>query len=116
MKIVGLTEIRKLLAGTDQLPAIAEAFHAYAAGQATVPPVGHLPLPEGDCHIKYGHLAGGDVYVIKIASGFHGNPAKGLPPGNGCMMVFDAGTGAPLALLQDEGWLTDLRTGLAGRQ
>jgi ornithine cyclodeaminase/alanine dehydrogenase-like protein (mu-crystallin family) len=31
------------------------------------------------------------------------------------MMVFSAVTGQPLALLRDEGWLTSLRTALAGQ-
>lgn len=44
---------------------------------------------------------GDDDYVIKIASGFHNNPALGLPSGNGMMLLFDQRTGAPQAVLMD---------------
>lgn len=106
------------LVGVD--PAAAEAVRdAYVAlsdGRATVPPVGYLGFPEanGDCHIKFGHIAGDDVFVVKIASGFYDNPAHGLPSSTGVVLVFSARTGQMQALLADEGYLTDLRTGLGG--
>jgi len=53
-------------------------------------------------------------FVIKVASGFYGNPKLGLPSGNGLMLLFDQQTGAPAAILLDEGHLTDIRTALAG--
>ena len=106
----------KSVDGETQLRCIQEAFTAYSSGAAVVPPVGHLAFqqPPGDVHIKYGYIPGDLVYVIKIASGFYQNPAKGLPSSNGMMLAFDAETGAPRCLLQDEGYLTDLRTALAG--
>jgi ornithine cyclodeaminase len=65
-------------------------------------------------HIKYGYIHSDPYYVVKIASGFYQNEALGLPNNDGLMMVFNARTGAPEVLLQDEGYLTDLRTALAG--
>lgn len=111
-----IVEAVQRTATKTQLAAIAEAFVAYSDGSAQVPPVGHLNFsePPGDVHIKYGHIAGDDYYIIKIASGFHDNPKIGLPPGNGMMLAFESRTGRPAALLRDEGWLTDLRTALAG--
>lgn len=53
-------------------------------------------------------------YAVKAASGFYDNPKAGLPSGSGLMMIFDAKTGFPRAVLQDGGYLTDLRTGAAG--
>ena len=81
-----------------------------------MPPVGELVFddPPGDVHIKYGYIRGGDVYVIKIASGFHDNPKRGLPSGDGLMLVFDQKTGVLQAILLDEGYLTNLRTAAAG--
>jgi ornithine cyclodeaminase len=52
--------------------------------------------------------------AVKIASGFYDNPSRGLPSGAGLMAVFDAATGLPVALLLDNGFLTDIRTGAAG--
>jgi ornithine cyclodeaminase len=115
-RIIGLEEIRAALEGVDLLPGIEQAFVAYSAGRAVVPPVGELLLPDmrADVHIKYGYIAGEPYYVIKVASGFYGNPEKGLPSSNGLMLVFDRSTGALVAILLDEGLLTDLRTGAAG--
>jgi ornithine cyclodeaminase len=115
-RIIRLEEIRAALEGVDLLPGSEQAFVAYSSGRAVVPPVGELLLPDvrADVHIKYGYIAGEPYYVIKVASGFYGNPEKGLPSSNGLILVFDRSTGALVAILLDEGLLTDLRTGAAG--
>jgi len=114
--VVPLAEIRDALRGIDPLPLIEEGFVAYSRGRAVVPPVGELVFedPPGDVHIKYGYIKGGDIYVIKIASGFTDNPKRGLPSGDGLMLVFDQRTGLLQAVLLDEGYLTNLRTAVAG--
>jgi ornithine cyclodeaminase len=114
--VVSLAEIRKALRTIDPLPLIEDGFVAYSRGRAVVPPVGELVFedPPGDVHIKYGYIKGGDVYVIKIASGFADNPKRGLPSGDGLMLVFDQKTGVLQAVLLDEGYLTNLRTAVAG--
>jgi len=114
MKIVPLEEIQKVLPSLDLIPAIEEGFRAYSEERAVVPPVGELILDKGEVHIKYGFIHGGEFYVIKIASGFYGNPSLGLPSGNGCMLLFEQDTGEPAAVLLDEGRLTDVRTAVAG--
>lgn len=114
--VVPLSEIRRAAAAVDPLPLLEEGFVAYSRGRVVVPPVGELLFddPPGDVHIKYGYIKGGDVYVIKIASGFAGNPRLGLPSGDGLMLVFDQRTGVLQAVLLDEGYLTNLRTAVAG--
>jgi len=114
--VVALAEIKKALTAIDPLPLIEEGFVAYSHGRAVVPPVGELVFddPPGDVHIKYGYIKGGGVYVIKIASGFADNPKRGLPSGDGLMLVFDQRTGRLEAILLDEGYLTNLRTAVAG--
>jgi ornithine cyclodeaminase len=81
-----------------------------------VPPVINLDIPaaRGEFHIKTAHIEGMPYIAVKIASGFYDNPSRGLPSGSGLMAVFDAGTGMPAALLLDNGFLTDIRTGAAG--
>jgi len=114
--VVSLAEIRKALGAIDPLPLIEAGFVAYSHGRVVVPPVGELVFddPPGDVHIKYGYIKGGEVYVIKIASGFTDNPRRGLPSGDGLMLVFDQKTGVLQAILLDEGYLTNLRTAVAG--
>ena len=92
------------------------AFRADGEGRTHVPPVINLDVPSGpgEFHIKTAHIEGVPHVAVKIASGFYDNPAKGLPSGCGLMALFDASTGLPAALLLDNGFLTDLRTGAAG--
>lgn len=95
--------------------AVKQAFISASKGEVNIPPVGHITFPEqADCHIKYGHLKGNANFVIKIATGFPKNSAKGLPNGNGMLLVLSAETGLVRALLHDEMFLTDVRTGIAG--
>jgi ornithine cyclodeaminase len=116
MKILSRQQIEKLLSIPDMLKAIEEGFIAYSQGETVIPPVVtlHFEHPPGDCHIKYGYAKQGKYYVVKIASGFNDNPKRGIPSGNGLMLLFDKETGNPLCLLQDEGYLTDMRTAAAG--
>ncbi len=112
--ILTLDQIQALLPDLDLIPAIEEGFVRYSQGQAVVPPVGELLLEKGEVHIKYGYLQGDAFYVIKIASGFYENPRLGLPSSNGLMLLFSQRTGALVAILLDEGRLTDVRTAVAG--
>jgi ornithine cyclodeaminase len=116
MRRIDADEIRRLLPGIDLLPRIEAAFAAHSAGRSVVPPVGELLFrdPPGDVHIKYGYLEGERYYVVKIASGFYDNPRLGLPSGDGLMLLFEQRTGEPAALLLDRGYLTDVRTAVAG--
>ena len=116
MRIVSLDEIKSVLPKVDLMQEIETGFSAYSNGEVVVPPVGELNFenPPGDVHIKYGYIRDDDVYVIKIASGFYQNKLLGLSNGQGMMLVFDQKSGKPIGLLQDEGYLTDVRTAVAG--
>lgn len=96
--------------------AVRDAYVAITDGRGNVPPVGHIAFPatNGDCHIKYGHIAGDPIFAVKIAAGFYDNPAKGLPSSTGIILAISAETGEVRAILNDEGYLTDLRTGIGG--
>ncbi len=111
------SDIQKLIEiDSGAIAAIRDAYIAISDGRANVPPVGYLGFPEknGDCHIKYGYISGDAVFVVKIAAGFYNNPSKGLPSSNGIIVAISALTGQVVATLNDEGWLTDLRTGIGG--
>jgi len=110
------SQIRATVSPADAVRVIREAFRADGLGRTTVPDVINLAIPgtEGEFHIKTAHVAGIPHIAVKIASGFYDNPARGLPTGTGMMALFDAATGMPVALLLDNGYLTDVRTGAAG--
>jgi len=114
MQIHSLTDIEHVLPELDLVELMSGAFVAYSDKRAFVAPVAELLLECGDVHIKAGYLEGGDSYVVKIASGFYDNPKLGLPSSNGMMLLFDQRTGNPVAVLLDEGRLTDHRTAAAG--
>lgn len=114
--ILNLAQIKDALKGLDLVGAMENGFVAYSHGLVVVPPVGEMVFedPPGDVHIKYGFIGGDDVYVIKVASGFYENPKLGLSSSNGLMLLFSQKTGELLAVLLDEGYLTNLRTAAAG--
>lgn len=116
LTVVSADRIRAALNVAEAVIAIEEGFAAYSSARARVPPVGYLGFdqPRGDCHIKFGHIAGADEFVIKVATGFYENPSRGLPSGNGFMVLLSARTGEPQVLLDDGGYLTDIRTAIAG--
>ncbi|MEL7097498.1 MAG: ornithine cyclodeaminase family protein [Pseudomonadota bacterium] len=108
-------EIEALIDLNVAAAAVEDAYRAASKGEITLPPVGHLTFPgAADCHIKYGYRAGDRFFVIKIATGFPRNAARGHPTGNGLVVVMSAETGAVIATLHDEMVLTDIRTGLGG--
>ena len=112
-----LDQIKAALERMDLTQAIEEGFKAYSRNQVVVPPVGELVFdtPPGDTHIKYGYIKEDDYFVIKIASGFYDNPKIDLPSSSGLMLLFNQKTGFPVAILNDQGHLTNVRTALAGR-
>jgi ectoine utilization protein EutC len=119
MEITILTEaeIRDCVALDHKaISAVAEGFTRLAAGEATLPPILRVDIPEhkGEVDVKTAYVHGLDSFAIKIASGFFDNYRLGLPTGSGMMVVMSAKTGRPEAVLLDNGYLTDVRTGAAG--
>lgn len=113
VRVLRADDVRTALPMRACIDAVEAAFVAYSAGRAELPAVIHLDVPEsrGEVHVKAGHLHGAPTYAVKMASGFY---AEEPPAIDGMVVVFDARTGAPRALLLDGGMLTDLRTGAAG--
>ena len=116
MQLVTLDALRQAFDHDAVMTAVRAAFIGHARGEYVVAPPGQLLFdqPSGDCHIKYGYAKAGPIFVIKVAAGFYDNPALGLPVNSGVVLVCSRTTGVPVALLQDDGWLTSWRTAAAG--
>ncbi len=116
LPVIGEAALRRAVPPARAVEVIREAFRADGEGRARVPGVINLEIPgaHGEFHVKTAYIEGVPHVAIKIASGFYDNAARGLPSGSGLMVLCDAATGLPLALLLDNGFLTDLRTGAAG--
>lgn len=114
--IYTLEQIKRAVETMNFSTEIEKGFVAYSNGQVVVPPVGELIFedPPGDTHIKYGYIKGDEYYVIKIASGFYQNVKINLPSSSGLMLVFSQKTGVLETVLLDEGFLTNVRTAVAG--
>ena len=114
--IYSRAQIESVIRPADVVAAMEKAFAAYSRGEAVIPPVGHIDFtePPGEGHIKYGYLRGGETFTVKIATGFYENSKRGLPSGDGVIIVFSSQTGQLLTILQDQGYLTDMRTAAAG--
>lgn len=100
----------------EALGAIAEGFAKLSLGEVTQPPILRLDLPEhhGELDVKTAYVRGLDSFAVKLSTGFFDNPRRGLPTAGGLMVVLASETGAVRAVLLEGGYLTDLRTALAG--
>ena len=93
-----------------------DAFRALAEDRVEQPPPMAFDFPEtsGEVHVKGAAIRGSPIFAVKIASGFYRNPEQNLPASSGLVLVLDQTTGFPLALLQDNAYLTEMRTAAAG--
>lgn len=119
MEVTILTEqeIRESVSFDEEaIEAIGEGFSKLVQGEATVPPILAVPVPEnhGEVDVKTAYIRGLETFAVKIAAGFHENYRQGLPTGSGMMVMISSKTGFPQAVLLDNGYLTDVRTGAAG--
>jgi ornithine cyclodeaminase len=92
------------------------AFAALGRGGVVMPPVLHLDLPErnAEMDVKTAYVPGLPSMALKVSTGFFDNPKRGLPSLSGMMTLISAETGRVEAVLLDNGYLTDVRTALAG--
>lgn len=111
------SELRQCAGMNDEaLGAVAQAFTWLAEGKVNMPPIMHVEVADyrGDVDIKSAYVSGLDHFAVKLASGYFENVKRGLPSSSAMMVLFSADTGFCAAVLLDNGYLTDLRTGLAG--
>jgi ornithine cyclodeaminase len=109
-------EVRALVGPAEALAAMRAGFAALHRGDVTLAENMNFEFPdaEGEAHLKGAHIHGAPYWSVKAATGFWGNPDRGLPLTNGLSLVFSAETGMLSAILFDNGYLTELRTGAAG--
>jgi ornithine cyclodeaminase len=116
LRIFGDEDVRRAVGMGAAIASARRAFTVAERYEAHAPAPWHLNVPEhdGEIHVKGAHVVGDTTFVIKTATGFPRNSLVGLPSSTGYSTVFDAKSGFPIALLLDNGYLTELRTGAAG--
>jgi len=115
MRVVPLEAFRDKVPYSVAIAAVERGFRALGRGEAALPDPMVLELREqqAEVHVKGAHLVGGRHIVLKVATGFYRNRARGLPSGDGMFLLLDADTGVPAVLLEEHGYLTDFRTAAA---
>jgi ornithine cyclodeaminase/alanine dehydrogenase-like protein (mu-crystallin family) len=112
--ILSRRELESLVPFADYVEAVAEAFRLHAAGRSVAPAPLYIAGEDGGFHVKGASLPLGPGYVaFKTNANFPENKRRaGLPTIQGAVLLLDARTGTPLALL-DSSEITIKRTGAA---
>ena len=114
MRVFSRRDVLDLLSLTDCIAAVEHAFRLHAAGRTLGPGVLGVPARGGGFHIKAAGLLGErSWFAAKTNANFPENPQRfGLPTIRGTVVLADAETGEPLAVM-DSASVTALRTGAA---
>lgn len=100
--ILSRNDVSGLMRPADYLAAVEAGFQALAKGRADAPPPLHMPLQEGGFHAKGAWFDDGrrTYAALKFNANFpHNYERFGLPTIQGAIILSDAKTGAPLAVI-----------------
>jgi ornithine cyclodeaminase/alanine dehydrogenase-like protein (mu-crystallin family) len=92
----------------EAIDCVREGFVEFASGEWSMPPKVYLEVPDGDFRAM--PARGGGIAILKWATSFTHNPARGLPVVQGLICVSDEASGSLVALV-DVRAVTALRTG-----
>ena len=94
-------DVRRLLPGWHaQIDLAEQTYIDLAAGLIEMPPKpGIHPRPDAFIHAMPAWIQSTDVAALKWVSGYPSNKARGIPYINGLLILNDAATGVPIALM-----------------
>ncbi|ESP87960.1 ornithine cyclodeaminase family protein [Candidatus Halobonum tyrrellensis] len=122
MRVLSDDDVAGLLSLSDLLSVVEAAFVKQGRGEVERPDRPHFPVgegldgrtePAGTGLTMPAYVHGAEAYATKLASVHPDNPERGLPTIHAQVVVTDAETGDPLALLAGER-VTNARTGCIG--
>ena len=116
LPIIGAEALRSAIGYRDLIEPVSRAFQALSAGRAQTDMLvlrPHEDAERGDVYIKSGAIHGESVFIVKISPWFATNVEQGQPQG-GFIAVFDSATGHTRAILDEQHYLSDIRTAAAG--
>ena len=116
MFTINKSELEKIIDFPAALEKIKKSFIAFSAKKVLAPPPFFFDLPDenGEICVKTALAEDLPTYTMKIVSVFKSNEKIAMPTLTGTMVIFDSKTGRLLAVLNEDGWLTNLRTACAG--
>src|SRR5215207_3963952 len=101
------------LSGTEVIEILEGAFRAKRTGDVEMPPkIGVHPRDDAFIHAMPAYLSSSDAVGLKWVAGYPSNQPLGMPYIHGLLVLSDAGTGRPLAVM-DATWITEVRTAAA---
>jgi ornithine cyclodeaminase/alanine dehydrogenase-like protein (mu-crystallin family) len=114
LRFLSARDVARALPMKEAVEAMKEAFGQLSAGLAVVPPRTHIEARDrrGDALFMPSYIPAEGRMGIKIVTVYGGNPLLGLPVIQAIMVVLDAATGSPVAVM-DGTSLTAIRTGAA---
>jgi len=116
MIILNASDVRKALPMKETIETMKQAFAAFSDGRAEVPLRARLRVPPHDALSLFMPAfiqdVQGEALAVKVVSLFPHNTQIGLPLIHAVVLVLEADTGRPLALVEG-GSLTAIRTGAA---
>lgn len=114
MRIIRAGDLARACPMAEAIAAVRDGFAALSSGEASVPLRTTVPLREAAIALAMpAALRDAGAFAVKIVSVVPANAGRGLPAVTATVLLSDAATGLPLALL-DGTALTALRTGAAG--
>ncbi|MFN2461319.1 MAG: ornithine cyclodeaminase family protein [Candidatus Velthaea sp.] len=108
MRVIGEAEAAAVLARLDLPEIVRDVVRRQAEGTAVVPVRASLEY-EGVWFAAMPALVAGSALGAKLVAAFSANAARGAPTHDAAVVLFDAGTGAPFAVVAGEA-LTRART------
>lgn len=112
MRILNGEQIRAMLSMPEAIKAVRTGFIALSNGQAIIPQRSVMNISSNRVLTMPAHIMGTSISVVKVVSICPQNTKRNLGTVIGQVLVLDAATGIPLALLDGE-MLTAIRTGAA---
>jgi alanine dehydrogenase len=114
LRVLSKQDVQQAVPMREAIEIVKDAFAQLSAGKAVVPLRTQLPVErhEGVTLFMPAHLSESDDLGVKIVSVFPRNLEMGLPTIFALVIVVEASTGRPVAVM-DGTYLTALRTGAA---
>jgi len=112
MKIISKSEVQKIINMTDTLEYVEKVFVEYAAGKTVMPPrpVINVEDHHGSLLIMPAYIPGSQALGVKVVSVYPDNRAKNIRTIFAMLVLNDASTGEPIAIMDAE-VITAYRTG-----
>jgi alanine dehydrogenase len=114
IKMLDKADVTQCVSMSEAIKEVKNAYIRLSHGEAVLPLRTPLPVEEqrGTTLFMPAHLSSSDSLGVKIVSIFPGNLEKGLPTIHAIVVLMDATTGQPTAVM-DGTYMTALRTGAA---